>query len=99
MVLPKIVSFPFSPTKSSSNTSSSVGNYNLQVGAFSVESGAVKVKNDYQKKFRNNKVEVQKVFVNGKSLNKVFLRGFSSYEDAQQFKNTNGLDNAVISNE
>ncbi len=83
----------------SSSTSFSTGSHSLQVGAFSLESGAIKVKNDYQKKFRNNKVEVQKVFVNGKSLNKVFLRGFSSYEDAQQFKNTNGLDNAVISNE
>ena len=87
------------PSTTSSSTSFSTGSYSLQVGAFSVESGAVKVKNDYQKKFRNNKVEVQKVFVNGTSLNKVFLRGFSSYEDAQQFKNANGLDNAVISNE
>ena len=86
-------------TTSSSNTSSSVGNYNLQVGAFSVESGAVKVKNDYQKKFRSNKVDVQKVMVNGKTLNKVFVRGFSSYENAQDFKNANGLDNAVISND
>lgn len=87
------------PGNTSSNTSFSSGNYSLQVGAFSIESGALKVKTDYQKKFRNNKVEVQKVYVNGKTLNKVFLRGFNSYEDAQQFKNTNGLDNAVISNE
>jgi rare lipoprotein A len=75
------------------------GDYSLQVGAFSIESGAIKTKNDYQKKFKNNKVEVQKVFLNGKTLNKVFLRGFKSYEDAQQFKNISGLDNAVISND
>jgi rare lipoprotein A len=86
-------------TTSSSNTLSSAGDYNLQVGAFSLESGAMKVKSDYQKKFRNNKVEVQKVLVNGKTLNKVFVRGFSSYENAQQFKNANGLDSAVISND
>ena len=87
------------PSNTSSSASFSSGNYNLQVGAFSLESGAIKVKSDYQKKFRKNKVEVQKVFVNGKTLNKVFVRGFSSYENAQEFKNANGLDNAVISNE
>jgi rare lipoprotein A len=86
-------------TTLSSNKASSAGNYNLQVGAYTLASGAVKVKNDYQKKFRSNKVDVQKVFVNGKTLNKVFVRGFSSYEDAQHFKNANGLDNAVISND
>ena len=88
-----------SPSNTSSSASFSSGNYNLQVGAFSLESGAIKVKSDYQKKFRKNKVEVQKVFVNGKTLNKVFVRGFSSYENAQEFKNANGLDNAVISND
>ena len=87
------------PSNTSSSASFSSGNYNLQVGAFSLESGAIKVKSDYQKKFRSNKVEVQKVFVNGKTLNKVFVRGFSSYENAQEFKNANGLDNAVISND
>ena len=87
------------PSNTSSSASFSSGNYNLQVGAFSLESGAIKVKSDYQKKFRKNKVEVQKVFVNGKTLNKVFVRGFSSYENAQEFKNANGLDNAVISND
>ena len=87
------------PSNTSSSASFSSGNYNLQVGAFSLESGAIKVKSDYQEKFRKNKVEVQKVFVNGKTLNKVFVRGFSSYENAQEFKNANGLDNAVISND
>jgi rare lipoprotein A len=80
------------------NTNFTTGNYSIQIGAFSIESGAIKTKNDYQKRFRNNKVEVQKVFVNGKTLNKVFLRGFRSYEDAQEFKNANALDNAVIGN-
>ena len=83
----------------SSSTSFSSGNYSLQVGAFSLESGAIKVKSDYQNKFRKNKVEVQKVLVNGNTLNKVFVRGFSSYENAQEFKNANGLNNAVISND
>ena len=74
------------------------GNYSVQVGAFSIESGAVKTKNDYQNKFRNNKVDIQKTFSNGKTLHKVLIRGFNSYDEAQNFKNYNSLNNAVISN-
>ena len=62
-----------------------------------MESGASKIKNDFQKKFRNNKVDVEKVFINGKTLYKVFVKGFNSYEEAQDFKNANSLNNAVIS--
>jgi len=78
-------------------SSSATGIYGIQVGAFSVESGASKIKNDFQKKFRNNKVDVEKVFINGKTLYKVFVKGFNSYEEAQDFKNANSLNNAVIS--
>ena len=74
------------------------GNYSIQIGAFGLESGAIKTKNDYQKKFGNNKVDIQKTFVNGKTLHKVFIRGFKSYDDATNFKNMNSIDNAVISN-
>ena len=63
-----------------------------------ITSKAIKTKNDYQKKFGNNKVDIQKTFVNGKTLHKVFIRGFKSYDDATNFKNMNSLDNAVISN-
>jgi rare lipoprotein A len=86
-----------SRTQTSNSSFATVGVYSLQVGAFSIESGAIKTKNDYQKKFRNNKVDVEKVFVNGKTLHKVFVKGFNSYEDAQNFKNANSLNNAVIS--
>ena len=86
-----------SRTQTSNSSFATVGVYSLQVGAFSIESGASKTKNDYQKKFRNNKVDVEKVFVNGKTLHKVFVKGFNSYEEAQNFKNANSLNNAVIS--
>lgn len=86
-----------SRTQTNNSSFATVGVYSLQVGAFSIESGASKTKNDYQKKFRNNKVDVEKVFVNGKTLHKVFVKGFNSYEEAQNFKNANSLNNAVIS--
>jgi rare lipoprotein A len=84
-------------TKLSRTQVSTMGNYSIQVGAFGIESGATKTKNDYQKKFRNNKVDIEKVFINGKTLHKVFVKGFNSYEEAQAFKNANSLNNAVIS--
>jgi rare lipoprotein A len=74
----------------------STGKYSIQVGAFSQEAGAVKIKNEYQKKFSSNNVDTKKVFSNGKALFKVFINGFESYEKAQSFKNSNGLGNALI---
>jgi cell division protein FtsN len=75
----------------------SSGNFNVQVGAFGQEDGAIKVKNELQKKFASNKVDVKKVDVNGKTFFKVFIGGFNTYENAQVFKNANGLSNSVIS--
>ena len=85
------------PTNTTNNkVLASGGQYSIQVGAFSLENGAIKTKNDYQKKFSNNKVDSKKVFSNGKPLFKVFITGFDSYEKAQNFKNSNGLGNALI---
>lgn len=72
------------------------GIYSIQVGAFSKIEGAQKTKSDYQRKFSSNKVESEKVFVNGKTLYKVFIKGFGSYDEAQRFKNINGLTNAMV---
>jgi rare lipoprotein A len=74
----------------------STGIYSLQVGAFSKIEGAQKTVSDYQRKFSSNKVESEKVFVNGKTLYKVFIKGFKSYDEAQRFKNSNGLTNAMV---
>ena len=81
----------------SNNKVSSVGKFSVQVGAFGQEDGALKVKNDTQKKFASNRVDVKKVDVNGKTFFKVFIGGFDTYENAQIFKNANGLSNSVIS--
>ena len=80
----------------SDNKTLSSGNFSIQIGAFGQESGATKVKNDYQKKFSSNKVDVKKVFINGKTLFKVFIGGFANQEKARTFRDSNGLDNAVI---
>ena len=88
------------PIVNSSNNNSKVlssGKFNVQVGAFGQEDGALKVKNEFQKKFSSNKVDVKKVDVNGKTFFKVFIGGFDTYENAQVFKNANGLSNSVIS--
>ena len=78
------------------NKNLSAGKYSVQVGAFGQESGAIKVKQDFQKKFANNIIDVRKVLSNGNTLFKVFIGGFDSYEKAQSFKSSNGLGNALI---
>ncbi len=91
----KSIKTPVAMNNSDNKTLSS-GNFSIQIGAFGQESGATKVKNDYQKKFSSNKVDVKKVFVNGKTLFKVFISGFANQEKARIFRDSNGLDNAVI---
>lgn len=49
-------------TTTNNNVLASGGKYSIQVGAFSLENGAIKTKNDYQKKFSNNKVDSKKFF-------------------------------------
>ena len=85
------------PLTTSTSKVLSSGNFSVQVGAFSQEEGALKVKNDLQKKFTNNKVDVKKVLSNGKTLFKVFVGGFANQEKAQIFKETSGFSNAIIS--
>ena len=64
----------------------------IQVGAFSKLEGANKVKKDYQNKYPSKIVE----YVNQNGLYKVLIKGFSSEQDAVNFRSTNGLNNAVI---
>ena len=79
------------------NKVASIGKFSVQVGAFGQEDGALKVKNEFQKKFSNSNVDIKKVLVNGKTFFKVFIGGFETYEKAQTFKNANGLSNSIIS--
>ena len=97
MINNKAITKPIS-TNVNNNSSNilSAGKYSVQVGAFGQESGANKIKQDLQRKFANNKVDIKKVLSNGKTLFKVFIGGFDSYEKAQSFKSSNGLGNAMV---
>ncbi|QKF67402.1 septal ring lytic transglycosylase [Arcobacter venerupis] len=82
----------------SNNKVLSAGKYSIQIGAFGLENGAEKTKNEYQRKFVNNKVDVKKVFSNGKVLYKVLIGGFNNADAAKRFKDSNGLGNVLIIN-
>jgi rare lipoprotein A len=72
-------------------------NYNLQVGAFSKLDGAMQTKRKYESMLNNQyKVDVVKVVSNNRFLHKVLIRGFASQNQAQMFKDLNGLNNAII---
>lgn len=93
----KAITKPITTNVSNSNNNLlSAGKYSVQVGAFSQESGANKIKQDLQRKFVNNRVDVKKVLSNGKTLFKVFIGGFDSSEKAQSFKSINGLGSALV---
>jgi rare lipoprotein A len=93
----KAISKPITTNVNNSNNNVlSAGKYSVQVGAFSQESGANKIKQDFQRKFANNRVDVKKVLSNGKTLFKVFIGGFDSSEKAQSFKSLNGLGSALV---
>lgn len=77
---------------SSSKTSNLKGKYNVQVGAFSLVSGAQQTKDTYQKRFPSKKVE----YVESGGIYRVYIRGFNSYDEAQNFKNSNSLLNAIV---
>ncbi|MDD2888779.1 MAG: septal ring lytic transglycosylase RlpA family protein [Aliarcobacter sp.] len=96
MINNKAITKPITATVNNSSNILSAGKYSVQVGAFGQESGANKIKQDLQRKFTNNKVDVKKVLSNGKTLFKVFIGGFDSYEKAQSFKSSNGLGNAMV---
>lgn len=104
-VIPTVTKQPIVKTPAVNNTQIasknkttpiSVGKISIQIGAFSKIDGAQKTVSEYQKKFSSNRVESEKVLVNGKTLYKVFIRGFSSYDEAQRFKNLNGLTSGIV---
>lgn len=72
-------------------------NYNLQVGAFSKLEGAMQTKRKYESIINNEyNIDVVKVVSNDRFLHKVLIRGFSSRNQAQMFKDSNALNNAII---
>ena len=85
---------PIATSKSSSNQSSksSSGKFSVQVGAFSLQAGASKTVDEYKAKFPSKKIE----YVENGGIYRVYIRGFSSYDDGQNFKAKNNLTNAIV---
>ena len=86
------VSSKVSTTVKNTQKANVKGNFSVQVGAFSLVSGAQQTQSTYQKKFPSKKVE----YVENGGIYRVFIRGFSSYDEAQNFKNSNNLTNAMV---
>ncbi|MCT7444981.1 septal ring lytic transglycosylase RlpA family protein [Aliarcobacter cryaerophilus] len=90
-----MVSAPITTSKSSSkesSKSSSGGKFSIQVGAFSLQAGALKTVDEYKAKFPSRKIE----YVENGGIYRVYIRGFSSYDDGQNFKAKNSLTNAIV---
>ena len=90
-----LVSAPITTSKSSSkesSKSSSGGKFSIQVGAFSLQAGASKTVDEYKAKFPSKKIE----YVENGGIYRVYIRGFSSYDDGQNFKAKNSLTNAIV---
>ena len=90
-----MVSAPITTSKSSSkesSKSSSGGKFSVQVGAFSLQAGALKTVDEYKAKFPSKKIE----YVENGGIYRVYIRGFSSYDDGQNFKAKNSLTNAIV---
>lgn len=86
---------PITTSKSSSkesSKSSSGGKFSIQVGAFSLQAGASKTVDEYKAKFPSKKIE----YVENGGIYRVYIRGFSSYDDGQNFKAKNSLTNAIV---
>ena len=85
-------------TRRERSTSVTTDNYSLQVGAFSKINGAKvtrdKINNTIQNP--NYKAVIKQSQVNGKWLNKVWITGFRSLDEAKDFKNENGYDHSII---
>lgn len=90
-----MVSAPITTSKSSSKESSKSsygGKFSIQVGAFSLQAGASKTVDEYKAKFPSKKIE----YVENGGIYRVYIRGFSSYDDGQNFKAKNSLTNAIV---
>ena len=90
-----MVSAPITTSKSSSkesSKSSSGGKFSIQVGAFSLQAGALKTVDEYKANFPSKKIE----YVENGGIYRVYIRGFSSYDDGQNFKAKNSLTNAIV---
>jgi rare lipoprotein A len=75
-----------------------VGNYYVQVGAFVRDEGAKITKRKFEMVLDKNKyrVVIKEGYFKGKPINRVWISGFRSEAEANDFKANNGLETAMI---
>ena len=76
----------------------SVGNYYIQVGVFSRTEGANSTKRKFELILDSNKYKVvlKDGDLEGKKIKRVWISGFRSEDEARDFKESNGLQTAMI---
>ena len=74
-----------------------VGKYYVQVGAFTRYAGAQITKDKFGMILEDNySVVIKKGYFNGNPINRVWISGFRSEEEARDFKANNGLNTSMI---
>lgn len=82
---------------SEKNEIMSVGRYYVQVGAFRRYAGAKITKRKFENIIENNySVVIKKGYYDGKPINRVWVSGFRSEEEAVDFKTRLGISGAMI---
>jgi len=84
-------------TKSERQVIKTTSSYLVQVGAFSKIAGAKSIKRKFELILEDEyKAIIRQNFINGKKINRVFISGFRSENEASDFKKNNNLENATI---
>lgn len=84
-------------TQAERETGASVGEYYIQVGAFSKMAGAKATKRKFDLVLDNKHTTlIKEGELNGKPINRVWIGGFRSEAEAEDFKQNNGLEKAMI---
>ena len=84
-------------TKEEKQMGASVGEYYVQVGAFSRLEGAKVTKRKFDLVLDSkHRSVIKKGELNGKPINRVWIGGFRSEAEAEDFKQNNGLQRAMI---
>ena len=84
-------------TQAERETGASVGEYYIQVGAFSKIEGAKATKRKFDLVLDSKyKTVIKKGQLNGNPINRVWIGGFRSEAEVEDFKQNNGLEKAMI---
>ncbi len=68
-----------------------LSNFGIQVGAFRRYEGAKHIRDTYANRYENHKTIIKRFIVDDEPLYRIWLMGFSSEEEADDFKNSHNL--------